>query len=219
MLSSWTSVHFRHERYDRCSQLTFLPSKTKRWDFPFNQLLQIVAAPKSRLSGLLSSGLQACGVSFRSTRRACFLGSIDLGFLVAPFAARGSLGSCQCRVIIFGTAIGGGSGECCGSTATGTMELSTGKRSLFVSVSATVLVLTSGMSLPAATADTCITAVGRAAPKASLNEARPDKPNNRISPSQTVRITTRPTCASNERHYSAYIKAAPLETSVRPPPR
>ena len=45
---------------------------------------------------------------------------------------------------------------------------------------------------------------------ASLNEARPIKQTNSTRPSQTVRITTRPRCASNERHYSAYIKAWPL---------
>jgi hypothetical protein len=45
---------------------------------------------------------------------------------------------------------------------------------------------------------------------ASLNEARPIKQTNSARPSQTVRITTRPKCALNERHYSAHIKARPL---------
>jgi hypothetical protein len=43
-----------------------------------------------------------------------------------------------------------------------------------------------------------------------LNEARPIKQTNSATPSQTVRITTRPKWTSNERHYSAYIKAWPL---------
>ena len=59
----------------------------------FNQLVQIVAAPKSRLSGLTSSGLQACGVGFRWTRRTCFLRSFDLTFLVPPFSTFRSLAS------------------------------------------------------------------------------------------------------------------------------
>ena len=45
---------------------------------------------------------------------------------------------------------------------------------------------------------------------ASLNEASPIKQTNSTRPSQTVRITTRPTCASNERRYSARIMARPL---------
>jgi len=88
----------------------------------FNQLLQVVVGTKSRLSGLLPSGLQASGVcGLRSTRRACFFRSFDLGLLVPLCATLGSLGSCQCRLLISGAAIGKGSGG--GSAATGTTEL------------------------------------------------------------------------------------------------
>lgn len=90
-------MDFSLSRYDglreRCA-----PIQAKLRDFPFNQLLQIVAAaPKSRLSGLTSSRLQACGVGFRWTRRTCFLRSFDLTFLVPPFAAVRSLAS-GCRL-------------------------------------------------------------------------------------------------------------------------
>lgn len=63
-----------------------------------DQLLQVVAAPKSPLSGLLSSGLQAA---------------------LSPAI----FGSCQCRLMIIGIALEGGSGGICSSVASGSTEL------------------------------------------------------------------------------------------------
>jgi len=149
-----------------------------------------VAARKSLLSGLISSGLQACCIGFRWTRRTCVLRSFDLTFLVPPFSAFRWLAS-RCRLMTFGTAAVGNSSGICSSVASGSTELMevTGKRSLFVSVSIRGPVPTSGMSLLAVTADAWTTALGGGAPNASLYEARPDKPKNRTRPSQTVRIT------------------------------
>ena len=115
-------MDFSLSRYDglreRCA-----PIQAKLRDFPFNQLLQILAAaPKSRLSGLTSSGLQACGVGFRWTRRTCFLRSFDLTFLVPPFSAFRSLAS-GCRLIAFGTAAEGNASGTCVSLASGSAEL------------------------------------------------------------------------------------------------
>jgi hypothetical protein len=93
-----------------------------------------------------------CCVGFLWTRRTCFLTSFGLTFLVPPFSAFRSL-PLRCRLITFGTATDGNSSGICSSVASGSTELMevTGKRSLFVSVSITGPVPTSGMSLLAVT--------------------------------------------------------------------
>jgi hypothetical protein len=66
----------------------------------------------------------------------------------------------------------------------------------------------SGRSLSATTADAWVKAFGRGEPTASLKEAKPIIKTNSARPSHTVRITTRPKCASNQRDHFAYIKAS-----------